>query len=192
MESKYPTTKEIIYALGVGTLLAASVIMPGAGFIAKEILKTKNSSDWKESKKRWEKFNSYALRRNLKRLRNEQFVEIVTENGEELIKLTKKGHTKFLKLKIQDLSKKLTKWDGKWRIVIYDVSKFKKNRQSAFRNMIKSMNMLQIQKSVYIVPYPCKEEIEYLREYFDLGDEVMFIRADFIENDVAYKKYFGI
>ncbi len=52
--------------------------------------------------------------------------------------------------------------------------------------------VLQIQKSVYVTPYPCEDQVIYLREYFDIGDEVLMFRADKIENEEIYKDYFGI
>ena len=188
----YPTTKEILYLLGMGMLLAASIVMPGVGYIAKEVMSLKQGADWKKAKKEWARFNPHALKRNVKRLREQKIVEIVRIGDQEVVKLTDKGRTKYLKFKLEQLSLGGKSWDGKWRIVIYDINKFKKNQQSAFRNIIKRINMLQIQKSVYLTPFPCQEEIEYLREYFGISDEVILIRADRIENEAAYRRYFGL
>lgn len=91
-----------------------------------------------------------------------------------------------------ELSLKAQKWDGKWRLVIYDISKFKKGQQEKFRRTLKSVNFLQLQKSVYLTPYPCEEQISYLREYFDIGSDVIYVRADIIENEEFYRQYFGI
>lgn len=194
MESNegYPTTKEILYLLGMGTLMVASILMPGAGYIAKEMMSLKQEADWKKAKREWARFNPYALKRNVKRLREQKIVEIVSVGDQEVVKLTEKGRTKYLKFKLEEISLKERAWDGKWRIVIYDIAKFKKNQQSAFRNIIKRINMLQIQKSVYLTPFPCQEEIEYLREYFGISNEVILIRADRIENEAAYRRYFGL
>lgn len=191
-EAKYPRTKEIIYMLGVGTLLLGTILMPGLGYAAGAIIRAKEQSDWEESQKGWKKFNKYFLRKNLKRLHKQKVVEVIQENGEEIIKLTKKGHTKYLKFKLEELSLKGGRWDGKWRIVIYDISKFKKNQQSAFRNILKYTNFLPLQRSVYLTPYSCEEQIFYLREYFGVGEEVILIRADRIENEDFYKQYFGL
>src|SRR3989338_3168112 len=183
---EYPSIGEIVYLLGMGTLLVGTILMPGLGYAARMIDRAKKNHEWKESQRRWKKFNLHALKRNLRRLRDQKIVEIVEKDGEELIKLTQKGHTKYLKFRLEELSLGGKSWDGKWRIVIYDIAKFKKNQQSAFRNIIKRINMLQIQKSVYLTPFPCQEEIEYLRGYFGISDEVILIRADRIENEAAY------
>lgn len=192
MREEYPNTKEIIYLLGMGTLLLGSILMPGLGHAAIFVHRTKRKIDWENSQREWKKFNKYLLKRNLKRLRKQKMVEMIEEDGQEIIKLTQKGHTKYLKFKLEELSLHGKRWDGKWRIVIYDIAKFKKNQQSAFRNILKYIHFLPLQKSVYLTPYQCDEQILYLREYFGIAEEVMIIRADKIENEDFYKQYFGL
>lgn len=189
---EYPGTGEIIYLLGMGTLILASIFMPGLGYTVRMIERAKRNYDWQKSQKEWKKFNPYFLKFNLKRLLEQKVVEIVREKGQEIVKLTKKGHTKYLKFKLEELSLKDKRWDGKWRIVIYDISKFKKSKTNAFRYILKYINFLPLQKSVYLTPYPCEEQITYLREYFGIGGEVLLIRADKIENEDIYKQYFGL
>lgn len=192
MKEKYPNTREIIYLLGMGTLLLGTILMPGLGYAARVIARAKRANDWKADQREWKKFNLHLLKRNLKRLRDQKIVEIVEKDGQELIKLTRKGHTKYLKFKLEQLSLQGKSWDGKWRIVIYDIAKFKKNQVSAFRNILKYINFFQLQKSVYLTPYPCDEQMFYLREYFGIGEEVLLLRADKIENEDFYKQYFGL
>ena len=192
MKNEYPTTKEIIYLLGMGSLLLGSILMPGLGYAAGAIARVKRNSEWKRSQKEWKKFNLYLLKRNLKRLQNQKVIEVVGKDGQELIKLTRKGYTKYLKFTLEQLSLDGKRWDGKWRIVIYDISKFKKSQTNAFRYILRYINFLPLQKSVYLTPYPCEEQITYLREYFDIGNEVLLIRADKIENEEIYRQYFGL
>lgn len=188
----YPTTREILYLLGIGTLVAASVVAPGAGYIAKSIIDWKDETERKNIHKEWLRFNQAALKRNIKRLQQQKVVEIVNVNGTDVVKLTSKGRTKCFKFKLEEISLKKQKWDGKWRIIMYDISKHKKNQQSAFRAVIKRINILLLQKSVYVTPYPCAKEIAYLREYFEISDDVILIQADAIENETAYRAYFGV
>jgi len=192
MEGKYPTTKEILYLLGLGFLLTSSVVMPGALVVVKSILEFKEENERRRAEKEWQKFNAAHLRRNLKRLKDQKVVEFIKENGEEVIKLTSKGKTKFLRFQLKELSLRESEWDGKWRLVLYDISKFRRNQQEQFRRLIKGMNFFPLQKSVYLTPYPCTEQIAYLREYFSISDEVILIRADSLENEQIYKEYFGL
>lgn len=192
MKENYPTTKEIIYMLGMGTLLLGSILMPGLGYAAGAIARAKRVNDWKQSQKEWKRFNLHILKRNLKRLRDQKVVEIVNKGGQEIVKLTQKGHTRYLKFKLEELSLGGKNWDGRWRLVMYDIAKFKKSQQEAFRNVLKYINLYQLQKSVYLTPYPCDQQIMYLREYFNIGSEVLIVRVDKIENEEIYKQYFGL
>lgn len=188
----YPTNKEILLMLGVGTLLTASIVMPGLGVAAGAIIKAKRKHDWKENQKEWKKFNAPLLRRNLKRLYENKLVEVINENGQEVIKLTQKGQTKYLRYKMEDWSDNNKGWDGKWRLVIYDISKLKKNHQENFRRVLKSMNFWPLQESVYLTPYKCQDVVGYLREYFNIGEEVMLLEISKLENEDHYKQYFGL
>lgn len=191
-QEKYPHTKEILYLLGLGTLLTASILMPGLAVAGNAIIKAKRNHDYKQSLKEWKKFDMRLLRRNLKRLQDQKVVEVAEQNGVEVIKLTQKGQTKYLKFKLEELSLNGRNWDGKWRLVIYDVNKYKKLNQNNFRTILKTIRFFQLQKSVYLTPYKCKEEVEYLREYFNLGEEVIYLEISKLENEKYYKEYFGI
>lgn len=191
-KDNYPGTKDVLYLLGMGTLLAASIILPGLGIAAGSIHRAKRRYDWNQDQKEWKKFNIKLLRRNLRRLQDQKIVEIVNNNGQEIIRLTRKGHTKYLKFKLEELSLKGKSWDGKWRLVIYDINKLRKSAQENFRRVLKQINFFPLQKSVYLTPYKCSEEIEYLREYFNLSKEVLLLEISKLENDFYYKQYFGL
>ena len=189
---QYPSSKEILYLLGMGTLLVGSIIMPGLGIAAGSLYRAKRKYDWDQGQKEWKKFNIKLLRRNLKRLQEQKIVEIVDENGQEVVKLTQKGRTKYLRFKLEALSLKGKSWDGKWRLVLYDISKLKKSTQENFRRILKQINFFPLQKSVYLTPYKCDGEIEYLREYFDLNEEVLLLEISKLENENYYKQYFAL
>lgn len=188
----YPTNKEILLLLGVGTLLVASIVMPGLTVAAGVIMEAKRRHDFAEDQKAWKKFNVPLLRRNLKRLYEQKLVEVVEENGQEVVKLTQKGHIRYLRFKMEDWSNKNHGWDGKWRIVAYDISKLKKAKQESFRRLLKQMNFWPLQKSIYLTPYQCHQAVNYLREYFNLGEEVMILEVSKLENEKYYQQYFGL
>ena len=189
---EYPKTKEVLYLLGIGTLLVGSILMPGLAVAGGAIVRAKRKHDFLQSQKEWKKFNPSLLKRNLKRLHKQKLVEFINKDGEEVIKLTKKGRTRFLRFRLEELSEKGHGWDGKWRLVIYDISKLKRSKQDGFRRMLKNMNFYPLQKSVYLSPFKCKEELEYLREYFNLGEEALYLEVSHLENENFYKGYFGI
>ncbi|MDO8638188.1 MAG: hypothetical protein Q7R43_01325 [Candidatus Daviesbacteria bacterium] len=191
-DPSYPSTKDILVILGISTGVAASFIIPGLPIALGAIEKAKRKHDWEKNQKAWKQFNVKYLKRNLKRLYEQKLVEVVEEDGQEIIKLTQKGQTKYLRYKMEDWSNNNKGWDGKWRLVIYDISKLKKDKQEAFRRILKQMNFWPLQESVYLSPYKCQEAIGYLREYFNIGEEVMLLEVSKLENESHYKQYFGL
>lgn len=54
------------------------------------------------------------------------------------------------------------------------------------------LKMLRLQKSVYLYPYPCHDELEFLRQYFDVGEAVLYLTVRFVESEEVYRQYFGL
>lgn len=188
-----PKVKEIIGLLGAGAILGACLVFPGLPVVLKAAMDVHKETKRRKSFKNWEGFNLWRLRAILKRLRQQKIVKVVEKNGEPIVILTQKGKTKYLKYKLDKMMiKKPATWDGKWRLIIYDISKYKKSAQEAFRRIIKELEFLRLQKSVYLFPYPCENEIEFLRQYYGIGDEVMILKVSGLENQEAYRKYFGL
>ena len=51
------------------------------------------------------------------------------------------------------------KWDKKWRIVIFDIPQELHNKRNIFRAKLKHLGFHMLQKSVFVFPYPCEEEL---------------------------------
>jgi len=177
-ETLSPKVKDILKILGTGALVSSLFLFPGAGLgIAAIYNFYERISKMNEDKgfKDWEKYNLSRFRYSLQRLHRSKIITISEENGSSLIRLTEKGKVRYLKYKLEEMSlTKPKKWDRKWRLIIYDIAKFNKPAQEAFRRMLKKLKILPLQKSVYLTPYPCENEIEFLREYFGIGNNVMY------------------
>lgn len=178
-----PKVKDVLILLGAGVFLAGSLIMPGLPVVLKPILEEKRKREEKE----WEKYNISRLRSLLKRLQAQKIVEIT--DGE--VKITDKGRRKVLKYNLENMEIK-RKTDGKWRVIIYDVANLKRYQRDIFRNMLDKLQFLRLQESVYLTPFVCDNEIQYLREMFEIGNEVLVLKVKEIENEEVYKNYFGI
>src|SRR3989344_6121250 len=108
---------------------------------------------------------------------------VLTENGKEKILIY---DLDSIKLQQQD------KWDGLWRIVIFDVpERFKKGR-NALSSKLKQLGLHPLQKSVFIYPYECKDEIDFIVEFFKLKPYVRFILAKETDIDLDLKYKFKL
>lgn len=110
-------------------------------------------------------------------------VKFAEEDGKIIAILTKVGKEKIKKFDFENMRiKKSAKWDGKWRLIIFDIEEGKKVAREFFRSKLKSLGFYQLQKSVYIYPYPCRKEIEILRANYGLSvHEVMYLLVDRFE-----------
>jgi len=182
-----PKIKDILKLIAAGIVISAAVLMPGVAMIGTEIIKEHQKYKERQEDKALSKYNTWRLKQLLKRLEKQKDIKV--EDG--IVKITENGRNKLLKYDLEEM--KLTeKPDGRWRIVIYDVAELNKRERKLFQNMLKTLNFLQLQKSVYITPFPCENEIEYLRQRFKIGNDVKIITATGLENAQAYKLYFGI
>ena len=178
-----PRVKDVLVLLGAGAFLAVSLVMPGLPIVVKPYLDHKRKNEEKE----WEKFNLFRLRQVIKRLEKQKDIEIIGDS----VKITKKGRKKLLRFDLEQMKLK-RKTDGKWRLIIYDISNLRKPQRELLREMLKKLQFLSLQESVYLTPFICEEEIEYLRQIFGIDREVQVLKVTGIEYEEQYKKYFGI
>lgn len=192
-EKLSPKVSDVLGLLGTGVLLSSLFVFPAAGLGIGAIYNFYQELKKERDLKEWEKFNLPRLRYILKRLERQKMVETAYEGEYTSIKITRKGKAKLLKYKLGSMQiSKPKSWDGKWRLILYDIKKFKKREQRDLRLMLRQLEFLPLQKSVYLTPYSCKGEIEFLREHFNVGEGVLYAVVETIENEDVYKKYFGL
>lgn len=119
---------------------------------------------------------------------------IVEKRGEQIyISLTEQGKKRAGKYQINDLRlEKPKKWDGLWRIVIFDVPELTRVKREALRGKLKELGFQIFQKSVWVHPYNCQKEIKLLREFFGLKANQLTLIEGKIEEDTNLRKSFGL
>ena len=108
--------------------------------------------------------------------------------------MTDNGKKRAGKYQIDDLEiAKPKKWDKKWRLVIFDIPHLQRTERNAFRSKLKELGFCQLQKSVWIHAFDCKEEIKLLREFFGLSrKQVQILLVERIEDDASLGKFFNL
>lgn len=183
---EYPGAKEILALLGAGSLLVVALTMPGAVKIVKDIFDERSDREWK-------KYNQWYLARTLQRLRKQKMIKFETKGEKTLVRLTGLGRKRILKYSLGQLEIKRPRfWDRKWRLVIYDVPNQKRRAAEQLNRILIRLGMYRLQKSVFLCPFTCEEEVEFLREYLEIGDNVWLLTVSSFENDKAFRDYFGI
>jgi DNA-binding transcriptional regulator PaaX len=108
------------------------------------------------------------------------------------VTLTERGHDRLKRDAIWDLQLNETyAWDRKWRIVMFDVPAYASNRHE-FRSKLQDLGFVQYQRSVFIYPHECRDEVMRIAEWFELDEYVRYIVASEIHDALRYVKIFDL
>ena len=174
-------------ALCVLALASIPVLVVGAGAMgnAVQIFKI-----FKGSKK----YSKTQIRSAVNSIKSQKLIEyIIDKNGKTVVKITKKGKTKLRAFSIDLMEiKKPKKWDGKWRLAMFDIPmRFTKGRE-ALRYHLKDLNFFQFQKSAWIYPYPCEDEIIFIADFFGVGKYVEILTVESISREEKVERHFRL
>ena len=142
-----------------------------------------------KNKKRWRK-----LYCSLNYLSRRGYVKILKdENGQMTVKLTREGDTAIEKLNFNEL--KLPEpgvWDGKWRLVIFDIPTYKHKNRQAFTEKLKELGFGMAQKSVWAYPFECYKELAIVRKFYEVEKFVTYLEAIEIEDELHWRGKFNL
>ena len=174
-------------ALCVLALASIPVLVIGAGAIGNAVQCFKMF----EGSKRYSK---KQIRSAVNSLKYQKLIEYICEkDGKTTVKITEKGETRLKAFAIDLIKiKKPKKWDGKWRLVMFDIPiRFTKGRE-ALRYHLKDLNFFQFQKSAWVYPYPCEDEIIFIADFFGVGKYVEVLTVEDILRNEKLKKNFHL
>ena len=149
-------------------------------------------------KKDWKRINEnakkYALNRAIKNLYQSKFINAKdNSDGTVTLMLTKQGKALALTYDIENIKiPPMKHWDGKWRIVLFDIPEKHKKARDALSKTLKYAGFYQFQKSVFVHPFECRNEVDFVIEFFSLRSFVRFILADHIDNEFHIKKHYNL
>lgn len=180
-------TKFLLMFVALGAVACGGAIVPG-------ILKALGSSDLGEDTTGYNKKRISDAIGNLKR---QKLVEIIKDDdGNVSVILSNKGKKRIKEFSIDTVFiKKPKKWDGKWRILMFDIPtepKIYNQAREALRNKIKELGFYQMQKSVWVYPYECEDEILFIAEAFHVTKFIEIITAEKMLHESILKRKFGV
>ena len=112
------------------------------------------------------------------------------KDGTVSLTLAEKGKRRVLRYNLDKMKiKKPARWDGLWRIVMFDIPEHKKQARDALSFKMKTLGLIPLQKSVFVYPYDCKNEINFIVEVFEVKPYVRFALVKEIDTalDLKYK-----
>lgn len=134
----------------------------------------------------YDRTRAYAGFKNLERR------GIIEKNGARY-KFTKTGKSWLEKSQIKYFKLQNKKWDGYWRVVIFDIPQEQSKNRNILRRRLRWWGFHMLQKSVFVFPYACEMELGYLCSQLKLSDYVDVIVAKHIgSKEEEMIKYFKI
>lgn len=177
-------SKVIIAILAVGGVVFVGAVAPNMFQIFRSF------KGFKESKK----FNKKTVGNSIYSLQRNGFIKIVKEkNGKKAVVLTNKGKKRAREFSLETLTiTKPKQWDGQWRVIIFDVPIKFNNGRRAMRCKIQELGFIHLQKSVWICPYPCEDEILFIAKTYNIDSFVDILTVSSFLKEDKLKKMFNL
>lgn len=113
---------------------------------------------------------------------NGKFYELAPA-GEKLLR-----RLQFADFKLQ----KPKKWDGKWRVMIFDIPERLKKIRDQLTSLMRQAGFVRLQDSVWVYPYDCEDVLAVLKTDLGVGKYVLYLIVDELENDKHLRSEFGL
>ena len=159
-------TKEILFIAAAGPILLSSLFAPNAVQILKPLIK------WR---KNWDKIDQRRIHEAIERLNQKRLAELIEKGDELYIKITANGKQLVKNFDYDNLELPQSKtWDKKWRLVIFDIFKKQNKERHALSKKLKDLGFYPLQESVFIYPYNCRNEIDFICEFLSISRYVNY------------------
>ncbi|HBP00726.1 MAG: hypothetical protein UY41_C0035G0002 [Candidatus Moranbacteria bacterium GW2011_GWE1_49_15] len=182
------TTKFVLAFLAVGTVVFGAALIPG-------LIKALDSFSDTGPKKR--NFSKKKVANVVYDLKRRKLIEIIKDkDGKIKVELTNRGKKRLVEYSIGSLRiKKPKKWDGKWRVLIFDIPtepKIYAQAREALRSKIKDLGFHQLQKSVWVHPYDCEDELLFIAELYNVQKYIEILTVEKLLHEKDLKNKFRL
>lgn len=165
--------KNVLKIIGKSLILASAIFAPNMV----QLLRPRNPKE------------KYKHKRTIKKLFDDKIIYL---SGEE-IKLTKRGRELLGLVQIEEIQiLPQDEWDRIWHIVCYDIPEFKKKEREYLRLKLIELDFKFIQKSLWVYPYECKEEIAIISQNLGISPFVAYLNTDYLPNQEKLIRYFNL
>lgn len=96
-----------------------------------------------------------------------------------LYRITRKGENR-VRERISIFLMGTPSWDGKWRIVIFDIEETQRRTRDRLRYLLWSMGFGRLQRSIWISPFPVRDIFEQFLDESGLSEVVLVIEAEYV------------
>ncbi len=170
-------TRDVIKALGLASAISMVLVAPNAAVLIEKYIKHVNKKN---------------ARKTLTYLKYRQLITVKEINGEYHYRLTKKGMAKYQKISMDELFIPTPKrWDGKWRMVLFDIPTRYNSRRSILIDKLRQMDFYLLQHSAWIHPFDGEMQVGVLIKNLELEKQVSYLVVEggnFVDHVSAHFK----
>lgn len=164
--------------------VAAAAIVPGIAAIGALLPR---QSRWRQRE---------HADRALKRLIRRGLVEEVQRGRIIGYQLTDQGRERLARRELKSAELTISrKWDGKWRLVTFDVPEKRRYLRDHLRIHLTRLGFYPLQKSVWLYPHPCEDVVRLIKVDLGLGRKVQcvaFKRFEDREEERSWRFHFDV
>lgn len=131
------------------------------------------------------RYSHGAIDESLRRFRRRGLTRIKSGKNGELVVLTKEGQARLRWHLAHLLRLKKVRWDGRWRLVLFDIPDKMRPASERFRSALIRLGLKKLQGSVWVSRLPCEQEVRVLASLYGVRDYVRFVEATHITSPKA-------
>ncbi|MBI2046407.1 MAG: CRISPR-associated endonuclease Cas2 [Parcubacteria group bacterium] len=181
-ERRDKITEVILKTIAAAGILSIALIAPNALQIFKIFKNGRRGENQK-----------YYFKTAASRLAKQGLLEFKkTEHG-TFARLTPAGENKLRLLKLGNFEiQKPKRWDGRWRVVIFDIKERRRKTRDKLRLSLIRLGFVKLQDSVWVFPYDCEDFVSLLKADFMIGKDILYLIVEKLENDKTIRKHFNL
>lgn len=183
-ERRTKVKQAVLTVLVIGGVLALAAVAPNTIQLLKYVIRSP----------RQRATRSFYIKSVVRKMADAGLLTLAKNHqGQTVVRLTDMGHRELKRYdsSLQSIPKP-QRWDGKYRLIIFDIKEWKRTIRDELRRWLKHLGFVRLQNSVWVYPYPCREIVVLLKAHFKIGKEVLYITAEEIENDRWLRREFSL
>lgn len=179
-----PMRNLILRTLAVGGVLSVALVAPKTLTLLKKL--DRGATNRKNLYRR--------ITQAISDLERAGLVKTSGERGHRNVTLSEKGRRTINTIYAKEYSiPEPAFWDGKWRVVIFDIREKRRRVRSQLRLLLYGAGFIRLQDSVWVYPYPCDEFVGLVRAHLKSGTgELLSFVAEALESDKKLREHFNL
>lgn len=183
-ERRVPIQRIILHVIALAGVLTAAAVVPNA---VAELRKFDPAYAKQKNIRR-------RIQETLWRMERNKLVTLPDRWSMGRVSLLPKGEALIEKIQAQEyIIPEPLLWDGKWRMVMFDVPEARKSIRNQLRLLLQSAGLLRLHDSVWVHPYPCDELVTLIKAHLkNTRGEVHYIVSELVGSDRFLREKFGL